>query len=661
MTSLARRLRQVTSQTGLVDAAFIGSKEQIESATNDRNHHLLPSAPRPAVGTIPTLSYSETSRGTLPVSRVEKVWHLLPTDPDATNRLAAAARVSPVVAQLLLNRGVSDPAAARRFLEAPLAGLHAPGSLPDVPGAADLLFRAIREKRKICIYGDYDADGVTGTSILLQLLTRLGASVEFHVPLRLSEGYGLNSEKLRDLAAQGVSVVVSVDCGIASLEEAEEARRLGLELVVTDHHEMKTRDGLPHLPAADVLVHPRLPGSTYPFDGLSGAGVALKLAWAVSQRASGSERVSDDLREFLLDAVGLAALGLVADVVPLQDENRILVRHGLERIKNRPSVGLQALVEAAQISAGKPITSEDVAFKLAPRLNAAGRLGCARLVVELLTTKNARKAKELAEYLERQNEQRQSLERKITQQAKDMAAGFDLAKTAGIVLAAPATEWHQGVVGIVAGRLVEHYARPALVISVKEDEGIAIGSGRSVAGFPLHEALKACEEHLIGHGGHAAAAGFKLKPDRIEQLREAFNAYAIAHFPGGEPPPPRLVLDAEVPLSALSWSLIRDIDKLEPYGALNPKPKFLAAGLRAEGVRKIGTGEVQRHMDFRVRQGETVMRCVAWGMADRMEELLAAGGACCLAFTPKVNEWQGSKRIELHIIDLKPGSEVKLG
>jgi single-stranded-DNA-specific exonuclease len=593
--------------------------------------------------------------------RVEKVWRLLPADPDRASRLAAATRVSPVVAQLLLNRGVTEPAAASRFLEAPLAGLHPPAALPHVPAAADRLYQAIRDREKVCVYGDYDADGVTGTAILLLLLNHLGADVEFHVPLRLSEGYGLSCDKLRELAGRGVSLVISVDCGIASLEEADEARRLGLGLIVTDHHEMRTQDGAPLLPAADVLVHPRLPGSTYPFDGLSGAGVALKLAWAVAQRASGSERVTAELRELLLDAVGLAALGLVADVVPLYDENRIFVRHGLERIRARPSVGLKALLEAAQVGGDKPITAEDVGFRLAPRLNAAGRLGCARLAVELLTTRNAAKARELAAWLEEQNQSRQTLERKMTARARDVLDGGDLARAAGIVLAAPdAPDWHQGVVGIVAGRLAEQYGRPALVISIKSDEGIAVGSGRSVPGFPLHEALKACEAHLLGHGGHAAAAGLKLRPESIDAFRAAFVAVAAAHFPDGDPPPPCLTLDAEVPLSAVTAGLLRDIDRLEPYGAQNPKPKFLAAGVRVEGARRIGSGEVQRHLDFRARQGETTFRCVAWGMADRMEELLSAGGDCCLAFTPRVNEWQGYRRIELHVIDFKPGITVDL-
>jgi single-stranded-DNA-specific exonuclease len=444
-----------------------------------------------------------------------------------------------------------------------------------------------------------------------------------------------------------------VDCGIASLEEADEARKLGLELIVTDHHEMKDR-----LPDAEVLVHPRLPGSAYPFDGLSGAGVAFKLAWAIAQRASGGERVNPELREFLLDAVGLAALGLVADVVPLRDENRIFVRHGLDRIRARPSVGLAALVEAAGLGSNGKLTSEDIAFKLAPRLNAAGRLECARLAVELLTTADPAKAAKLAQYLEELNRDRQAKERRATHQARELLDGADLAKTAGIVLAS--ADWHPGVIGIVAGRIAEQFARPALVIALKEGEPAASGSGRSVPGFALHEALKACDEFLLGHGGHSAAAGFKIAPDRIEAFRECFNEYAAAHFPGG-PPAPRLALDAEVPLSALTWGLVRDIEKLEPYGADNPRPKFLATGLKAEGPRRIGTGEVQRHMDLRVRQGETVVRAVAWGMADRMDELMAAGGDCCLAFTPRVNEWRGERRIEIEVLDLTPGATVGLG
>jgi single-stranded-DNA-specific exonuclease len=450
--------------------------------------------------------------------------------------------------------------------------------------------------------------------------------------------------------------VVSVDCGIASLAEAEVARELGLELIVTDHHEMKKGIDGPLLPSAATLVHPRLPGSKYPFGDLSGAGVALKLAWAIAQRASGSERVTAELREDLLDAVGLAALGLVADVVPLRDENRILVKHGLERIRTHPSVGLKALLEAAGVKPDEAITAEDVGFRLAPRLNAAGRLGCARLAVQLLTTQSPTTAAELAKFLEGQNSDRQARERKYAHQAREMVER-DHASEPAVVVSSP--EWHPGVVGIVASRLVDYYGKPALVIAAIPGEDVATGSGRSIPGFELHTALQACDELLEGHGGHAMAAGFKVRTDRIAAFRERFNTYVANHYPGGAPKP-RLLLDAEVPLSALTHGLLRDLDKLEPYGAGNPKPKFLAAGVKVEKAKLIGKTEVKKHISFLVRQGGTLIRCVGWNMADRLEEL-TTNGECCLAFTPRVNEWNEFRRIELQAIDVKPGSAVELG
>ncbi len=594
------------------------------------------------------------------MARTEKVWHLLPNNPTATNRLAAMAKVSPVVAQLLLNREISDPVAARRFLDCPLAGLHPPLALSGVAEAAERIAAAVVAKRKICVYGDYDVDGVTGTAILIRLLGKLGADVVYHTPDRISEGYGLHTQRLKDLAQSGVSLVISVDCGIASVVEADEAKKLGLELIITDHHEMKVGLDGPMLPDAAVIVHPRLPGGNYPFGDLCGAGVAFKLAWAIAQRCCGSERVPPEIREQLLDAVGLAALGLVADVVPLRDENRIFVKHGLERIRTHPSIGLRALMEAAGIKADDVITSEDVGFKLAPRLNAAGRLGCARLSVDLLTTNSPSAAKTAAEFLEGQNGQRQAMERKYTQQAKEMI-DRDYPNDAAVVVGSH--EWKAGVVGIVASRLVDHYGKPALVIAMSENkdkDAVATASGRSIPGFPLHTALQALDELLEGHGGHAAAAGFKIRPERIPAFRDRFNAYVSKHFPGGTPIP-RLILDAEVPLSALTFGLFKDLDKLEPYGMGNPKPRFLAAGLKAEGARLIGTGETKKHLDFRVRQGDTTMRCVAWNMSDRLEELMSEGGDCCLAFTPKINEWKGNRKIELQVTDLRPGKTAALG
>jgi single-stranded-DNA-specific exonuclease len=590
-----------------------------------------------------------------------KTWRLLPHDRSAVERLAGALRLSPIVAQLLLNRGVTTAPEARRFLDAPLSGLHAPELLPGVTAAAERIFEAVRQGKRVCVYGDYDVDGVTGTAILRQGLALLNAQSDLYVPNRLEEGYGLNREALRQIAATGAQMVVTVDCGIASVAEAEEARRLSLELIVTDHHEFKDT-----LPDAAVLVHPRLPGTNYPFGKLSGSAVAFKLAWALAQRASGGTKVTARFRDYLLDSVALAALGVVADVVPLHDENRILVRHGLNRLRQAPPVGLKALCEVAGLEAGKELRASDVAFKIAPRLNAAGRLGCARLVVDLLTTARPEQAQDIARYLEVQNGQRQTLERHMVAEARQIIEANRYDESPALVLANAG--WHGGIIGIVAGRLAELYGRPALMIALSaakadapEDASVraGVGSGRSIPGLALHEALAACRDLLLGHGGHQAAAGFRLLPENIPAFRERFCAHVASHFPGG-PPTPTLVLDAEAPLNLLTVGLLDDLDRLEPYGAENRRPLFLAGGLQVVGEpRKVGQGE--RHLSFRVRQNGTLLKAIAWNMADRAAELMSAGGACCLAFTPRLNEWQGWRSVDLEVTDFQPGAEARLG
>jgi single-stranded-DNA-specific exonuclease len=584
-----------------------------------------------------------------------KTWHLLPHDPHAIERLARALGQTPIVAQLLINRGLLDVEEAHRFLAAPLTGLHEPALLPGVTEAAARLFDAVRQQRSICVYGDYDVDGVTGTAILVQILRLLDAKVEFHVPHRLEDGYGLNTEALKRIAESGTSVVVTVDCGIASLAEAEEARKLGLELLITDHHEPKDR-----LPDVPVLVHPRLSGAgngaAYPFGSLSGSGVAFKVAWALCKLASGSDKVTPRYRDYLLDAVSLAALGTVADVVPLLDENRIFVRHGLSRLRQSPSPGLKALIRSAKLDAKADLASMDIGYSLAPRLNAAGRLGSACLAVELLTTSSEQRAVDLARHLEEQNERRQQVERNILKEAREMLSGCEVEKMPALVLAGPT--WHPGLIGIVASRLVDTYARPVLLIALR-DGAVAQGSGRSFGGFPLHEALAACSDVLLSHGGHASAAGFKLEPASVDLFRQRFCEAAARHFSAGAPSP-RLVIDAEVPFASLTPGLLESMTRLEPYGAGNPEPVFLAGGLQVVGEpRKVGGGE--RHLSFRVRQQNKELRAIAFSMADRAEELMSAGGQCCLAFTPRINEWQGWRNVELQVRDLQPGARARLG
>lgn len=584
-----------------------------------------------------------------PTRHHAKVWHLVPHDASAIDRLSRSLRVSPIVAQLLVNRQQGDQQRAERFLACPLAGLLEPELLPGVPTAVERLMFAIAERKKICVYGDYDVDGVTATAIMLTCLQRLKANVDFHVPHRLDDGYGLNTETLQKLAANGTHVVVTVDCGIASLDEAEEAARLGMELIITDHHEPKET-----LPRAAAHVHPRLPGTAYPFGGLSGAGVAFKLAWALCTKSCGSAKVTPELREFLLDAILLAALGTVADVVPLFEENRIFVRHGLARMRSKPMLGLQSLLKCAKLDSKANLGAVDIGYSLAPRINAAGRLGTARLAVELLTTTSQDRAFILADYLERQNKERQAMERRILHEAREQAANY--LEAPAFVLASP--EWHPGLLGIVASRLVDQYARPVLMISLREGQPHGQGSGRSIPGFKLHEALQACTTDLVGHGGHASAAGFRIVPEAIDVFRENFCAVVARQF-GAEPQRHRLTIDAEVPLSALTTGVMQAIEQLEPYGSGNPPPLLLADRLQIVGApKKVGDGE--RHVSFRVKQNGKELRAIAFGMGDRYDELMSQAGQCCLAFTPRWNEWNGYKAVEIEVKDFQAGPEAKL-
>ena len=435
-----------------------------------------------------------------------KRWRIHPHDSDRIAGLQRATGLPAVVAQLLVCRGVLDPACARRFLDAKLSDLHDPQRLPGCRQAAERVREAIRRGQRIVVYGDYDVDGVTGTAILLQCLKMLGANAGYYIPSRADEGYGLHGDAVRRLASEGAELIVTVDCGISSVEAAGIARECKLGLVITDHHEPGAE-----LPEALAIVHPRLPGGDYPFAALSGSGVALKLAWALCQQASGASKVAPAMRDFLVQAVGLAALGTVADVVPLVDENRVLVRHGLASLKQQASLGVAALLKVAGLDDKRQLDAEDVAFALAPRLNAAGRLGQARLAVELLVTDRPERAEELAQYVNGLNATRQTLERSMylsaVQQAK---AQFDPEHDAALVLADHG--WHPGVLGIVAGRLAEKYHRPVVLVAW-DRLGVkpGIGSARSVPGFNLHAALMACRQHLLGCGGHAAAAGLTIE------------------------------------------------------------------------------------------------------------------------------------------------------
>ncbi|MAT70981.1 MAG: single-stranded-DNA-specific exonuclease RecJ [Planctomycetaceae bacterium] len=573
-----------------------------------------------------------------------KRWRIAAYDRQRVAELERAAGVPAVVAQLLLARGIDDPDAARTFLDPKLNGLRDPDELPGAAAAADLLHAAISAGRRITVYGDYDADGMTATAILLRCLRLLRANVDSYIPHRIDEGYGLNDEALRRLSERGADVVVTVDCGIASVAEAALARELGLTLVVTDHHQMAES-----LPDAVALVHPALPGADYPFTGLCGAAVAFKLAWALCQRAAGAKRVTEPMRRYLLQAVGLAAIGTVADVVPLVDENRILVREGLKALLHSPTVGVAAMLRQCKIDDKPMLEGEDLGFAIGPRLNAAGRLGQAEIGVELLTTEDEARADTLAKFVDELNAERQSLERSIYRAAdKQARERFDPARDAALVLADH--QWHPGVIGIVAGRLCEKYHRPVILVAADE-LGVkpGVGSARSVPGFNLHSALTECSEHLEGYGGHAAAAGLRVTEANLPAFRRAFCAVAARELGDGAALPD-LRVDGEAALSMLTHQTVAQIESLAPFGHGNSRPVLCTSNVRlAEAPRRMGGSG--RHLSMTVDQAGVRMRAVAFGGGDWEDELAAVEGELSIAFRPVINRFRGRVSVEIHIAD----------
>jgi single-stranded-DNA-specific exonuclease len=575
-------------------------------------------------------------------------WRLRPFDADLVQAIARASGLPPLVAQLLVHRGVTNANEARAYLEVRRDGLHDPELLPGAAEAADRIVRAVRERRKIVIYGDYDVDGVCGTAILWACLRLAGATdVGYYIPKRIDEGYGVNSDALRHLATEmQASLIVTVDCGVTACEQARLARELGVELVITDHHTPG-----PDWPDADALVHPRGPGSLYPFGDLCGAGVAFKLAWQVCKSFGDGKKASPQLRDFLMRSINLVALATVADVVPLEDENRIFVRHGLRGLTSDPSVGLQALMQVSGCIGQKRLSTGTIGFGLAPRINAAGRLSCAALAVEMLTTDDAERAIELAKELDECNRQRQEVERAMVDEAHAMiSASGGLGDRGGIVLGKAG--WHPGVIGIVAGRIAETYHRPTVIVALGDT--IGQGSARSVAGYDLYSALAACADGLASFGGHKAAAGLKVHPDHFPAFAERFERHCSETLP---PELRRKVhqIDAEVHLGELTPRVVEAIESLEPYGIGNPRPLLMSSDVRVVGDPRV-VGDKKNHLQLKFAQGNAVVKAIYWNGAGKAPDL-AAGAKLAVAFEPNINEWNGRREVQLVVKDVQLAAE----
>jgi len=541
------------------------------------------------------------------------------------------------LAQVLINRGLTTPEQVRGFLKAAFDQLQDPLMLPDMRVGAERVVQALRKGEHILIYGDYDVDGITSTALLTSYLRSQGGKVSYYIPDRMEEGYGLNTQALLQAKEDGIHMVVTWDGGVRALHEAWSAREVGLDLVITDHHQPPRE-----LPPAIAVIDPKTVSEEFPWSGLAGVGVAYKLAQAVNNLLGSSY----DCRE-LLD---LVALGTVADIVPLTGENRILVKEGVARLGSSKRPGLQALLEISGINTGK-ITTEQIGYGLAPRLNACGRLSRADLGVELLLTAEPERARELAQILDKENQSRQALESSITNEAlAAIEKEIDLTKDKVIVLAS--SNWHPGVIGIVASRLVDKYYRPTIMVSL--EDGIGKGSARSIPGFNLYAALQHVQEHLLTFGGHEMAAGLSLREEKLPDLREALNKYAQEIMTPRDWLP-FLKIDAEILPQEINTELIQRMEELAPFGFNNPAPIFALRSRTVSDWREVGSKG--NHLKLKVhKENQSWLEGIAFQLG-ALKEVAATWERCDLAFVPELNVWNGRSNIQLNIKDLKPQNE----
>jgi single-stranded-DNA-specific exonuclease len=574
-----------------------------------------------------------------------KLWTINPPHPQA-EELASRLRVSTLLAQALLIRGMTEIDDCQAFLSPSLKSLCPPLTLPGASAASQRIARAIRDQEKIVIYGDYDVDGITAAAILWHAIRLLGGQVGYYIPHRIEEGYGLNSEAVAQIIDDGAKLIVTVDCGVTAIEPAKVAREQRVDLIITDHHQFHPEQ----LPDCFAIVHPRLKldGQTeeYPNPNLCGAGVALKLAWAVALAHSQTPRVSEDFKKFLIEATSLAALGTIADVVPLLGENRVLAHFGLSGLRSSTLPGVRALIASASLT-GKNLDSYHVGFCLAPRLNACGRMGHAELALKMLTEATESEALEIASFLETQNRQRQNLERQILEQALSQLEQSPLTdQDRAVVLASD--KWHPGVIGIVAARLVDRLCRPAVLISLSNGQGQ--GSARSVPGFHLANAFNACSQHLLSHGGHEMAAGLKIQTESFDAFRAAFCNYARDHVQL-EMMRPELKLESLADLAQMNEATVTDLWRLGPFGHGNRRPLFCFRDVQLAAEPRI-VGKTGGHLQLWVKKGDKRLKCIAFNRA-WMKDRLTAGTRIELAAEPSINDFNGSRSVELDVKDLK--------
>lgn len=557
-----------------------------------------------------------------------KKWEGFQIDESKIPEIVNKHNINELLARILLNRNIDTDEKIQKFLYPKITDLNDPYMFKDMEKAIVRIVEAIARKEKITIYGDYDVDGITSITVLKKFLDEIGAIVDYYLPNRLSEGYGLNHKALETIKQRGTKLLITVDCGISAYEEIEYAKEIGFDVIVTDHHECPER-----LPDAIAVIDAKRPDNTYPFNSLAGVGVSFKVVQALCQKLQLPA-------ETYLKYLDIVCLGTVADIVPLIEENRVIVKYGLEVMKKTQNIGLKALIET---SGYKTIESSAISFGLAPRINACGRMGQAELALNMLLTENSEEAMRIAEKLQEMNKERQEVEKVIMQDAINMIEQKQLDKENVIVVGNE--NWHHGVIGIVASKITETYYKPSILICFEGDEGK--GSGRSIDGFDLHEALSACGDKLLKYGGHEMAIGLTLKREEFENFKESMITFAKDKLP--EDLMPIVKYDAEISTKDISKSTIESLKLLEPYGEANNSPIFVYKNVKVDSIRTLSN---DKHLKLNIKEGNFMFNAIAFNMGDKKDSIRMGDKVDILHYL-ELNHYNGIESVQLNVKDIK--------
>jgi len=562
---------------------------------------------------------------------MEKRWNILAADTATVQSLQDSLKIHPILCELLVQRGITDFEAAKKFFRPSLDHLHDPWLMKDMDKAVQRIEAAVKNAENVLVFGDYDVDGTTSVATLYQFLQKLTENVDYYIPHRYKEGYGVSKIGIDYAKETGIQLIISVDCGIKSIELVEYAKQLGIDFIICDHH---LPDAI--LPPAIAILNPKQIDCNYPFKELCGCGVVLKLITALADKYNLPA-------ESYLEYLDLVATAIAADIVPIVDENRTLAYFGLQQVNESPCPGLLALMELAKQTTPMRITN--LVFAVAPRINAAGRMDDAKKAVQLFIEKDYSKALAIGSLLQQDNLDRREADTTITEEAlAEIELDLNHANKKSSVVFQP--HWHKGVVGIVASRLIEKHYKPTIVLTQSAE--VVTGSARSVVGFNLYEALHACREHLIGYGGHFAAAGMTLALENLEAFKEAFEK-AVAERITPEQLIPEIVINSVIPIDSINMNFYQIILRMEPFGPDNARPLFLAKNVYDTGYSKLAK---EAHISFNITQGNQILKGIGYNMAKHIE-IVKSGKPFDVVFQLQLNEWQGTQTVQMQVLDVK--------